>query len=69
VPYLDKERKENLWGRMGFSYAVMWEYVTNVLCVDSEMLLQGGVQSEAPKCVSVSQQTATPQDFPANNAA
>jgi len=54
---------------MGFIYAVMWEYVTSVLCVDNEILLQGGVQSEAPKCVSVSQQTATPQDFPANNAA
>jgi len=69
VPYLDKERNENPWGRMGFVYAVMWEYVTSVLCVDNEMLLQGGVQSEAPKCVTVSAQTGTPQDFQANNAA
>jgi len=48
----------------------MWEYAKDdMFCVDNEMLLWGGVQSEAPKCVPVSAQTATPQDFPANNAA
>lgn len=39
VLFLDKERNENPRGRVGYVNAVMWEYVTDVLCVDSEMLL------------------------------
>jgi len=70
VPYLVKERNGNSRRRLGCVYVLMWEYAKDdMFCVDNEMLLWGGVQSEAPKCVPVSAQTATSQDFPANNAA